>query len=255
NGEKSISEAVKDTAVGTVKDGAKNYVKGYGAELAEQGVKTLITYTEKEVKNKLARNVLVGGLNKIANADILMRGAGAIIDVGHSIKRLMNGEITKTEFLYEIGEKAAGYCSASVFGFIGMSMGGPLGAAVGEVVCSLVGYFANKILYRAVLPAMEEARQARQRYEVYHEFCEYSIKQMEKQRQEFIKVTTRLFAHRQAVIDDTFRRYDAALEHNNYEEINSALGALVEEFGMDWKYQTMDDVKRNLNDENFVLEL
>ena len=134
-------------------------------------------------------------------------------------------------------------------------MGGPLGFAAGEVVGALIGYFANKILFRAVLPVMEEARQARQRYEAYHEFCEYSLKQMEEQRQEFIRVTSRLFAHRQKVIDDTFRRYDAALEHNNYEEINSALGALVENFGMDWEYQTLDDVKRKITDKNYVLEL
>ena len=127
DGDKSVSEAVKDTAVGTIKDGAKNYAKGYGAELAEQGVKTLIRYTEKKVKNELARNVITGGLSKIANADMLMRGAGAIIDVGRSIKRLMNGEITKTEFLHEIGEKAVDRCSIIVCALIGANIGRSFG--------------------------------------------------------------------------------------------------------------------------------
>jgi len=72
-----------------------------GAEICAEAVKTLAQKAEKEIGKGLVSN----GLNKLANANTLMTAAGVAYDVGKALKQLMDGEITKAEFLQIVGEK------------------------------------------------------------------------------------------------------------------------------------------------------
>ena len=96
---------------------------------------------------------------------------------------------------------------------------------------------------------------ARQRYEQIHAYCEYAIEKLERERQEFLLVTTELFANRKEVIKTNLMRYEIALKQNDLSGINEAFKNISVEFGVDWKPVTRDEVRRLITDKNAVLEL
>ena len=259
DGRKNVGTAVKDVALTTAKNSGINYVKGYGAEIAAQGIKELSKVAEKNIKNELARNAATKGLGKLANANTIIQAADVLMEIGESIKRVMNGEITKAEFLREIGERGTALCVSSVYSGLGamagMALGGPLGAMVGSTVGSMVGYISSSILYGSVLKAFEDVEESRRRYEFVHEFCETSIRQMELERQRFVRETEALFKHRDVLISDSFDKLDRATKSNDFEEFSKALNQIGKEFGKELQFSNMKEFDEFMSDEDTVFEL
>lgn len=259
DGRKKISDAAKEVAEKTVKNGAKNYIKGFGAEVAAEGIKKLSRIAEKELKNEFAKNVASKGLGKLANANAVTQAAEALMEIGGSIKRVMKGEITKAEFLREIGEKGTAICVSSAYSAVGamagMAIGGPVGAMVGSAVGSMVGYIASSMFYGSVLKAFEDVEESRKRYEFIHEFCETSIRQMEMERQRFEKETAALFKHREILISDSFDKLDQATENGDFDSYTLALNQIAMEFGNGLKFSNMKEFDDFMSDDDTVFEL
>ena len=255
SGDKNFSDAVYDTTVDTVKNASKQYVQKHGAEIMADACKELAKRAEREIKNKTLREVTTKGFSKLADANAIMQVAGAAYDVGKALKQLMDGEITKSEFLFIIGEKGTAFVVSSVFTVIGAGVGGPIGAAIGGAIGSAVSYFTTGFLYSSLMQAFSEAEMARKRYEAIHRYCENAIAQMESERQEFLRVTTELFANREQVVKSNLARYENALKQNNLDDVNSAFKNISEEFGTEWESVTRDEVRRLMTDKNAVLEL
>ena len=139
-GEKDFGQAVTDITANTAKNTAVTYTKKQGAELAAETVKVI----EKEVEKRIGKGMISNGLGKLANSNTLMTVANVAYDIGKELKRLMNGEISKTEFLQIVGEKGTAAVVSSVFTAMGTMVAGPfIGAAIG----SAVGYFATSVLF------------------------------------------------------------------------------------------------------------
>lgn len=226
-GEKSFGDAVKDVAINTAKKSAVNYTKKQGAELATEAVKELAKKAEKEFGKGLVSN----GLKKLANANTIMNVAGAAYDVGKALKRLMDGEITKVEFLQIVGDKGVSAVISSYTTMIGGALGGPIGAAIGGAIGSALSYFSSSFIYSSVMQAFNEAELSRKRYEAIHEFCEYSIREMERQRLEFEAKVKDFLAERQFVIDTSLDNYERAIKNNDFESVISSLESIRLEFG------------------------
>ena len=255
SGDKELSDAVIDTAKDTVKNASKKYAQKYGAEIVADACKELAKRAEKEIANKTLREVATKGLGKMADANAITQVAGAIYDIGKAFKQLIDGEITKSELLFIVGEKGTAFIVSSVFTVIGAGVGGPIGAAVGGAIGSAISYFTTGFIYGSLMQAFSDAEIARQRYEQIHMYCEYAIAKLERERQEFLAVTSELFANRETVIKTNLSRYERALENNNLNEINEAFRNISEEFGMEWKPITREEARRLVSDKNAVLEL
>jgi len=219
-----------------------------GAEICAEAVKTLAQKAEKEIGKGLVSN----GLNKLANANTLMTAAGVAYDVGKALKQLMDGEITKAEFLQIVGEKGTAAVLSSVFTAVGTAVGGPI---IGTVIGSAVGYFATSVLFSSVMQAFNEAEMSRKRYEAVHEFCEYSIREMERQRQQFERDVAQFLSNRQQVIDTNLDRYERAIKNNDFDAVSSALNEIAEEFGGELQFKTRKEFVYFMNDKNSVFEL
>lgn len=257
-GEKNFGDAVTDITVNTAKNSAVTYGKKYGEELARDAIKELSKVAEKKIANETARKVAVTNLNKLAKSDIV-GFAGMAYDVGRALKQLIDGEISKTEFLRVVGEKGSSIVVGGVYGtvggMIGMAVGGPLGAAIGSAVGSAIGYFATSVLFGSVMQAFEEAELSRQRYEAIHEFCEYSIREMERQRLQFEQDVAQFLSHRQQVIDTNLTAYEEAIKNNDFDRVSSALNGISEEFGGSLQFKTFNEFDDFMSDKNSVFEL
>lgn len=258
DGDKTLQDAALDVATETARGTAEKYVKGYGAEIAAEAAKQLSKAVQKKVKDKAMRDLALRGCEALKNPDTLMKNAQAMIAIGGSVKRFLNGEITKAAMLQEIGEEGSGVVMASAFGTIGMMAGGifagPLGMATGEAVGSMIGYYANGMLYGAVVQAFEEAEASRERYAFIHEFCEESIRSMEEQRLRFEQETAELFANREKIINDSFAKMGTALKTKDFEALSEALNQIAESFGGELQFKTEEELDAFMDsDTNFNL--
>ena len=75
------------------------------------------------------------------------------------------------------------------------------------------------------------AELSRKRYEAIHEFCEYSIREMERQRLEFEAKVKEFLSERQFVIDTSLDNYERAIKNNDFRGMISSLESINLEFG------------------------
>lgn len=259
SGGKDFTDAAIDTVAYTAKNAGERYVKSQGAELAASAIKELAKRAEKEIENRALCEAATKGLGKLTNANAVLQAADIVYDVGKALKQLANGEITKTEFLRIVGEKGTAFVVSGVYSSIGaaagMAIAGPVGAGVGMAIGSAMGYISTSLLYNSVLKAFDDAEISRKRYEMVHEFCEYSIAEMERERQEFVRITSELFANRQRVIENSLDRYEAALQNNNVNELAASLNEIAKEFGGELQFKNMDEFDKFMLDDSKSFEL
>ena len=250
-GKKSFGDAATDIVINTGANAAVNYGKKQGAEIAAEAIKSLAKLAEKEIQNQIAKNAVTSTLNALANSNTLIQVAGAAIDIGKSLKSWIDGEISGTELLREIGQKGTGVIVSGVFATLGTAVAGPIGTAIG----SAVGYFATNLLYGSVMQSFEEAELSRKRYEAIHAFCEESIREMEIQRQEFERNVAQFLSERQAVIDDSLNNFEAAMRKNDMTAVSAALNEIAMEFGGQLQFKNRDEFGKFMEDDDttFVL--
>ena len=214
---------------------------------------------EKKIENEVIRNSSVKVLNKLSDSQTLVGVAGTVYEIGNTFKRLIKGEITKAEFLREIGETGTGAVVSGVYAMFGTTIGtvcaGPLGGIAGSAIGSAVGYFANSLLYGSILRAFEDAELARRRYETMHIFYEYYINEMECQRQEFERKVSQFLSNRQQVINNGLNQFEFALENKDFDSMSSALNSIAQEFGGELQFKTFKEFDDFMSDRNSVLDL
>ena len=160
----------------------------------------------------------------------------------------MNGEITASEFVNTLVEKGVDVVvqnAATMIGTtIGAAFGGLPGAAIGSIIGSVVNYFASGFLngiVNSIRNARSEAKLARQRYEFINAFCEYSICELKRQREEFERYTDKFISNRQQVLDRSLNQYELALQNNDFDSMTNALSDVIEEFGGELTFKTQDE--------------
>ena len=247
-GEKNFSQAVTDLTVNTAKNSVVTYTKKQGAEICADAIKTLAEKAEKEI----GKGLVSGGLKKLSNANTVMNVAGVAYDIGKAFKQLMDGEITEAEFLRIVGEKGTAAVVSSAFATVGTMVAGPI---VGTVIGSSLGYFATSVLFSSVLQAFDEAEMARKRYEAVHAFCEYSIREMERQRLEFEAKVKEFLSERQYVIDTNLDNYERAIKNKDSDAMSAALNNIAEEFGGELQFKTKKEFRTFMKDKNAVFKL
>jgi hypothetical protein len=168
-GNKDFETAAKDTAVSTVKAGAKSYLQS-GAMAVLQ--RTLATSSSKICQQLAACN---------APAKVIM----AVQVAGSAVKQLLNKEISMSECTQIIAKNAASMVIASEAALIGQAMipipivGAAVGSLVGMLLADTVfSFFQSREIQRA-----EFAQRAQRR-----RMCEQACAQLREYRESFTKL-------------------------------------------------------------------
>ena len=255
SGRKNLSKVAEDLAVNTTKKTAVNFTKQQGSEIAAEAIKTLAKRAEKELQNTALKKLATNGLNALANSNTLMQFADTAYEVGKMLKKLMNGEISKAEFIQIIGEKGTAVVISSYTTMIGGVIGGPIGAAIGGAIGSALSYFASSFIYGSFMKTFSEAEISRQRYEAIHAYCEYSIREMEKQRLEFESKVQEFLGARQEVIDTSLDKYEKNLSSGDFDGMSAALNGIAEEFGGRLQFRTFAEFDDFMSDKDSAFDL
>lgn len=258
SGKKSFGDAATDIVVNTGANAAVRYGKQQGEELAKDAIKELSERAEKEIKNKVLRNAASSTLGKLANSDALMKTAGAMIDIGKDFTRLLDGEISGTEFVISVAERGMDFVVEGV-GKIAEGFGNALGGPVaGKVIGTAVKYFVSNLLNSSIgklLQSAKEAELARKHYEAIHAFCEESIREMEIQRLEFERNVAQFLSNRQRVIDDSLNNFEIAVQQNDFNAMSAALNEIAREFGGELQFKNFEELDKFMSNKNSVLVL
>lgn len=258
NGDKDVGEALKDTALETAKDSARTYMEKHGAELAKEAIETITVKVAQKMGNEATRQLVLRAGSSLANVNTVTAVVGGIYDVARSFKDFLDGRISKTELLRQIGEKGSSACLSSMGatygGGVGFAVGGPAGAAIGAAIGSMAAYVASSLLYGSVLQAFEAEEAARIRAEQTHAFCEAAIERMRAEREEFERQAELLFKERQTAAIEGFKVMESAVLTSDFDKFSAGLNRITVSFGRKLQFTNFKEFDAFMeSDEDFDL--
>ncbi|MBQ5998884.1 MAG: hypothetical protein IJL70_05375 [Treponema sp.] len=196
-GEKTLSEAAKSVGGDTIKSGAVGFATGFTGS----AIKGILQNSGKAAIRQLSKTNFASTL------------ATSTVEVGKTLTKYMQGEISGVKCLEELGEKGTGQIGASVFAIVGQAAI-PI-PVVGALMGSIVGYTLCSACYKETLRVLKEPYLSyKERIRVEKE-CNEIISLMRQYRQEMNKQINCYLSDYLETFDNAFEQMYKALELNN----------------------------------------
>lgn len=215
-GEKTVGEALADTAVDTGKAAVTGYAMGGGLTTLSQ---SLSGSSSKFIQGLVESNVP----GKVITA---------VIVTGDTLKRYGSGEISTEECLIELGEKGLGMLTSGYSMVLGQALipipvvGGAVGALVGSVLTS-------KYYQELVMQLKTREFEHKERLRIIAE-CERAAEEARRNREELLQYLNEYFTDYQdcfdnalCIIRESFRTGDADGVIEGANQITRKLGGHV----------------------------
>lgn len=276
-----------ENIVGLATDSAKESVANHGMEFVRYGVDHIIdiacrnenlqdavidvgVFTVKTVGKDVAKDVANVALvnnplyQSLKNSGVL----GELIQVGtmvaESASRLIDGEITAEEFMFEIGDKGAtmvaqmvaGEVGAVVGEIIGITTGGFLGAGVGSAIGRAIGTMIATVACNAVIAIrtniianFKSLNDYKLQEKAIHKLELEAIAEMEYQRQRFREIVESEYKKWDENIEAGFNQImrSACQEVYDLQGITDGLDRILSVFGKSVMFKNLDEYEAQLD--------
>lgn len=252
----NLQDAVVDVGVFTIKTVGKDVAKGI--------VKA--AKVKKDVAKDVAESALVNNplYQSLKNSGVL----GKLIQVGtmvaESASRLIDGEITAEEFMFEIGDKGAtmvaqmvaGEVGAVVGEIIGITTGGFLGAGVGRAIGCAIGTMIATVACNAVIAIrtniianFKSLNDYKLQEKAIHKLELEAIAEMEYQRQRFREIVESEYKKWDENIEAGFNQImsSACQEVYDLQGITEGLDRILSVFGKSVMFKNLDEYEAQLD--------
>ncbi len=190
---KDPKEAIKHTAIATLKGGALSYVSAF----ASSSLGSLMQSSANKVIQSLGKSslpaMIVGAC--VANVTVLTR--------------YFSGKIDRTELLKQLGKANTTLVSSGAMAVAGQALI-PI-PVVGMLVGGFVGAILSETCFNAFLKAREEAKLARQRRIEIEKECRESIRLLEIYRNQFKEVFEQHFHETTKFFNQSFNELERVL--------------------------------------------
>ena len=137
NGEEELPEAILNVGIDTAKAAASSY----GTAIAVKSAESLTKTVGEEVIKKTEKTALkvagekIGGKLIALDAGVIGQVASITCEVGASVKKYLQGDISAGELINELGEKGTGMAASLYGGVIGLCVGSAVGLPIiGEML-------------------------------------------------------------------------------------------------------------------------
>ena len=139
------------------------------------------------------QNAKSGYLQSLSKTNLATALVTATVDVGKTLHRYFDGEITGVQCIEELGQQGTGEIGAAMFSTMGASVAvsmAPVGAkvaaygAVGGVIGATLGYTAAIACYQELATALKEAELAREERIRIEKECAEAVALIRQYRQE-----------------------------------------------------------------------
>ena len=258
-GEQDFSEALKNTGKSVV-DVA---VVGGTSKLIEDIIFNMCNDNSKEILNKITGSPYYAELLSLA---------GIVKD---SAEKFVNGDINGREFVEEIGEKGTLMVSSMVGGQIGREIGKYVGIALGvtfvpgplttvlmvkagEIVGEILGGVIATVACSTVIAVYKKIKHINDYKQKEKELSHMINQSLEviKEGHERLKVSVDNFYETwDAAVKDGFDEIERSERTHDFEGFSNGLNTLLELFGSNVTFKTMDEFDDFFFDEDAVLVL
>lgn len=146
-GEKDITEAVKDVSLDTLIASSLGYATGCAGSVLKGGM--------QQSGSQFVRQLATTSAPALA--------INVCLSLGSSVKRFVSGDITEAQLLTEVGEKGSGMLSSGMMAAVGQ-LAIPI-PFVGAAIGGMIGYTLSSMFYKCALDAALGAELSREQLE------------------------------------------------------------------------------------------
>lgn len=283
DGNEDVTEATLNIAVDAAKSGASSYGMAVATKGAEGALKKAgHKIGEKTVGKSLEKvgEKACSNLVKFAESNELGKAVVVTLEVGKSVKKYLDGELTKGELVLELGEKgtalatsfamgvpgaAVGTAVGGVVGGLigsvipvvgnigGAAIGAKVGAVVGEIVGNMVGYMIGSEVYKAVKEYYEKFDPGK----AEREMKKYAAlaNQIESYRTDLERNFKEIRMKNNEMVLGAFSSIKEGIINNDVDLITVSLGKICNLYGEDVMFKTNEEFLDFWNDSELVMEL
>ena len=267
----SAKKSVEDNAMKFVRYGVDHIVDvATGEESLEDAVVDVGAFTIETVGKDVIKNVADAALvNNALYQSLKNSGAlGQLIQVGtivaESASRLIDGEITADEFMFEIGDKGATMVAqmigsevgAVVGEIIGISAGGILGAGAGEIIGRAIGTMIATVACNVIIAVrtniinnLKSLDDYKLKEKAIRKLETEAIAEMEYQRQKFRNIVENEYQKWDKNIESGFDMIivSACKEVYDLQGIINGLDKILSVFGKSVMFKNLDEYELQLD--------
>ncbi len=190
---KDPKEALKHTAIATLKGGAYSY----GVAFASSSLGGMMQNSANKVIQSLGKSSVPAMIVGAGVANVTVFG------------RYLSGKIDEAELLKQLGKANTTLISGGAMAVAGQALI-PI-PVVGALIGGFVGATLGETCFNALLKAREEAKLARQRRIEIEKECRESIRLLEMYRNQFKEVFEQYFHETTKFFDQSFNELERAL--------------------------------------------
>lgn len=273
------SKSFKDKTQQFAKKQFETFAYNQGLQMADETMKSIVKNVQDNFFSKNPNSDILSEANDVTNFGIGSEADIAEIafdsttdnsvwlldkgrDIALTINDFVNGKISKADCTEKLVTTASSFVGKMVKGVTIVTLGIGNFFTLGflpipmEWVGHLAGTIASELFCATFKPLINNIRknEARETYEYLHGFYEVAIEELHRQRELFEKLTAKLFAHRQAMIEECMRNLESAFRVSNCDKISLTLAVIAQEFGGKLKFKNFEEFNDwMLRDEELVI--
>lgn len=229
-GEKSPSDALCDTALTTGKAAVSGYVMAYGSTAAISVMRN-------------ASQSFVRSLSKTNLPAMVVSTAVTSVD---TVWQWMNGKITGTECLQEMGKNGFTLSSSAAYAAAGQMLI-PI-PVVGGLIGGMVGYSVAGACYGELVAALKEAKLAREERIRIERECEDAIAAMRQYRQDINRIADMYLADYRNTFDAAFSDMQNAMGIGDIDGFIAGANRITRKLGGTTNFDSFEEFDRRMND-------
>ena len=228
-GQKRPSEALKDTALTTGKAAVGGYVTSYGSTAAIA----------------VMRNASQSFVRTLSKTNLPTQVVSTAVTSADTIWQWMNGKITGTECLQEMGKNGFAISSSAAYATAGQLLI-PI-PVVGGLVGGMVGYSLASACYGELMAALKEAKLAREERIRIERECEEAIAAIRQYRQEINEIADRHLAEYRNTFDAAFVDMKMSMGIGDIDGFMAGANTITRKFGGETKFDSFEEFDRLMN--------
>lgn len=236
--EKDVEQACKDVA----KDVGTSTAIAYGIGAGGTAIKAVMHSSKSTI------------LKRVGNTNLPAMVATAVVEVGSSLKKYLNAEISELELVEELGEKGTGMIGAAIGGTIGSIIPG-VGTIAGGIIGGVIGQAVSGVIYNQCMLALKSLRASEERRRIVERLAEDAIREMQSYEKALKEFATKELDRRDTVVRDILDAVDKSLMNGNINDFFSYMNSLGNEFGAEMQFNTFEEFNDFMleEDSTFIL--
>ena len=233
-GDKTPEEAAFSVAEDTGRGAATSYIS---------------TFSGTVIKGAM-QNAKSGYLQSLSKTNLATALVTATVDVGKTLHRYFDGEITGVQCIEELGQQGTGEIGAAMFSTMGASVAvsmAPVGAkvaaygVVGGVIGATLGYTAAIACYQELATALKEAELARKERIRIEKECAEAVALIRQYRQEMNDMVSTYLSDHIQTFNQGFLEMDKAIAERDVDGFIRGNAGIQELLGKEVQFRTQEE--------------